>query len=269
MLVPVAAIGCDDDDGSADAGEDAGRDAGRRFDAGSLMCEPECSGTDSCCPGDPDDVCVNLLDDVRHCGICGNDCLATHGGDACTRGVCSCGGNELGCRGTTDSFCCTEVEGTPVPPYCANLEQDITDCGQCGFACTDGTGNRCDGGECRCGFLREPCDGTPTSTCCVNGADVGCADLTTDQFNCGRCDNLCQGIERCDSGVCTRGPQSCSAGCGTDEICCGGACCTRADCMAGTCGTLVDGGMPDAGAPDAGPGMSDAGPADAGPGDAG
>ncbi len=254
-----------DGDGSADGGLDgavrdgATRDAART-DAGGAICEPTCPLDLACCDVTGGGTsCVSLRDDIHNCGDCNVDCLATSRGDACTRSVCTCGSSPLGCRGTRQDFCCMPTGSTP---YCANLDQDADNCGDCGVVCDGAVGNRCDGGECRCGDTRAPCLGTEESTCCVSGADVGCVDLRTDQFHCGRCNNLCLGFERCEESTCHRGPETCAGGCGgDDEICCRGQCCTREACMMGTCGgPASDAGTPaDAGTP------TDAGPADAGP----
>lgn len=271
LLATLALATCDGPEGS-DGGMDGaivegGTDAARR-DAPPLMCSPACAGDLVCCPGGEGNVCVSLREDVENCGDCGVDCVATGRGDACTRSNCSCGDSMLGCRGTRQSTCCV-LPG--VPPYCGNLDQDADNCGECGRVCDAAVGNRCDGGECRCGIARPPCDGTPESTCCVNGVDVGCVDLTSDTFNCGECDNLCQGAERCEFGACTSGPTSCPAGCPLGEVCCDGTCCSRSACGAGTCGPPVDAGVgADAGAPtDAGAATDGGAPADAGAADAG
>lgn len=81
----------------------------------------------------------------------------------------------------------------------------------------------------------------------------GCADLLTDEQNCGTCGNACAPGETCEMGDCT--PEGCAAGltdcdgncvnldtdpdhcgscdnvCGTDEVCNGGTC--SADCYGG------------------------------------
>ncbi|MGE0792132.1 MAG: hypothetical protein AB7S26_41045 [Sandaracinaceae bacterium] len=270
MVAPIACDGGDPSDGGPDGSRrDAALDG--RVDAAPLMCTPTCPMEQACCALDlmGTNGCVSLIDDPRHCGSCGVNCLATGRGDRCELSGCACGTSTLGCRGTRQSTCC-QLPG--LVPYCGNLDTDGDNCGECGRLCDARVGDRCDGGECRCGGNRISCLGTPESTCCQNGVDVACTDTTTDRFNCGVCNNLCQGAERCAFGSCTRGAGDCPAGCDVGEVCCDGACCTRAACMAGTCGGSMDGGMADGGTSDAGDpdaGMSDAGDPDAGAPDAG
>lgn len=248
-------LGCDGE-GSEDAGADSGIDAGIRDaeapDAPPPMCEPGCEDAETCCadPGGGENACYALRTDPEHCGTCGTNCVASNRGDGCRSSQCTCGDDSLGCRGTLEDFCCPPREDGG-QAYCANLALSATDCGGCDSACDLRRSDRCDGGRCVCGLAREPCEGTPESTCCVDEPDIGCVDTTSDRFHCGECNNLCQGGERCEGGTCTRGGASCG-GCALGEVCCDGACCSRRECLAGTCGATPDAGAPDAGAPDAG-----------------
>lgn len=256
LLCPASLlVGCDGGDG-ADAGADAGLDAAVRDaeapDAPPAMCTPGCGADETCCadPTGGDAVCYTLRNDPRHCGTCGTNCLAANRGDACQANQCSCGVDANGCRGTVEDFCCPARE-EGLQAYCANLATSALDCGDCNSPCDVRRADRCDGGRCVCGS-REPCEGTPESTCCVDEPDVGCVDTTTDRFHCGECENLCQGDERCEGGTCTRGA-SCAETCELGQVCCDGACCSRRSCLAGTCGGAApDGGAPDGGVPDGG-----------------
>ena len=256
LFAASLAIACDDG-ATPDAGADGGFDAALRDaeppDAPAPMCAPGCDDDETCCadPTGGDAVCYALRNDPEHCGTCGTNCVAANRGDACQASQCSCRVNPLGCRGTVEDFCCpAREEGGQT--YCANLATSALDCGDCDAACDIRTADRCDGGRCVCGS-REPCEGTPESTCCVDEPDVGCVDTTTDRFHCGECENLCQGAERCEDGTCTRGA-SCGGACELGQVCCDGVCCSRRGCLSGACmdPPAPDGGAPDAGAPDAG-----------------
>ena len=260
LLTVALATGCDTAptpaDASADAGADGGTDAGR-VDAGAPMCEPVCPLSDTCC-GEPGatGTCYPLRTDPEHCGNCQVNCVTTHRGDGCEASQCTCGTLTLGCRGTRQSYCCA-ARRPGGEGYCANLDLDATDCGGCNTACDGLVSDRCDGGRCVCGPGRETCAGTLESTCCSDGPDVGCTDLRSDQFHCGRCNNLCETPERCEGGSCTRGT-ACPASCSAGEICCNGSCCARGACDGAACTVPVDAGPVDAGPVDAGP--VDAGP---------
>jgi hypothetical protein len=298
FVLPVAvallvSLGCDGDPSPTDAGLDAAMDAGRdaaRPDAAPLVCTPECESGDTCCPSEDGPTCYALRSDPRHCGSCNVDCVASNRGDRCEASQCVCGDSPLGCQGTTGSFCCPPRTPGGVA-YCANLAKSAADCGACGNGCDPTQADHCDGGRCICGDERGACDGTPESLCCADSlVDISCVDTTTDRFHCGACNVLCQGVERCENGTCTRGG-GCEAGCPLGQICCDGTCCERTACFAGTCGAAPDGGLPDGGLPDGGlpdgglpdgglpdggadagvpdGGASDAGPADGGPADGG
>lgn len=266
LVGPCALVACDgpgEFDAGPDASADAGSDAGRR-DAAPLMCTPACEGAEACCPTTGGTECFSLRTDPNHCGRCDVDCVVENRGDSCEFSACVCGSSTLGCTGSRESFCCPgRTAGSSA--YCANLDLDATDCGECGQPCNSLRADRCDGGECRCGDGRTACAGTPEDTCCRVGVDIACVDTTTDTFNCGVCDNLCRTGERCEAGTCSTGA-SCPGGCEGDDVCCGGACCSRRACIGGAC-VVFDAGTPDAGLPDAGlPGLPDASapPADAG-----
>ncbi|MFK7991452.1 MAG: hypothetical protein AB8I08_35880 [Sandaracinaceae bacterium] len=270
FLVALAAFGCDPEpmeDAGLDASVDAGRDANLP-DAPPPMCEPGCAANEACCEGFvADDTCHNLRVDVSHCGSCNIDCITTNRGDDCNNSSCVCGNEELGCLGTRASFCCP-----PRTPggqrYCANLDTNPTDCGDCGLPCNQRRSDRCDGGRCQCGNQREQCTGADDSVCCADGADIGCVDTLTSRIHCGACNNACIGSERCENGSCVRGEDACTDRCEAGEVCCDGACCTRRRCVAGSCAPEEDGGIGDGGVDDGG--MGDAGPmSDAGMGDAG
>lgn len=186
---------------------------------------------ETCCDGE----CFALRSDVRHCGECEVDCIATGRGDGCRASQCTCGDVEIGCLGTRQSTCCPprREEGSR---YYANLDQDGSDCGECGAGCDSTVSDHCDGGNCVCGDLRTPCEGAPASVCCALGADIGCVDITSDSDHCGACGRGCLVFERCEGSNCTRGDAACDELCEGNDICCNGSCCPRDRCDGTTCG---------------------------------
>ncbi len=79
--------------------------------------------------------CVDLRNDPRNCGRCGNACAA---GVQCQLGVCCGVGLDL----------CTD--------RCVDLQNDSSNCGVCGFTCTNGL-------QCRFGTCQPPSTTTPPS----------------------------------------------------------------------------------------------------------
>jgi hypothetical protein len=78
-------------------------------------------------------------------------------------------------------------------PYCANLQTDNRNCGQCGKVCPSGT--TCQSGGCRCPSGLTLCGGL-------------CVDLQTNTNHCGSCGRYCGRCGRyaprnkCVAGVC-------------------------------------------------------------------
>ncbi|MFW5966198.1 MAG: MXAN_6577-like cysteine-rich protein [Persicimonas sp.] len=139
-----------------------GEDADAGWDVGST-CE---SDEDVC-----DDACVDLQEDLQHCGECGNECAD---GEVCDQGSCQvyCGG-EL-----------TECDGV-----CRDINVDRKHCGECGNECADG--EVCDEGECAtsCRSGQTDCDGE-------------CRNLEVDNDHCGACGNACSTHKSCINGGC-------------------------------------------------------------------
>ena len=105
------AICCDlpasdtDTDTDTDTGTDTGTDTDT--DTGGVACTSELQCLTAypniaCC----DNVCVNPLNNTAHCGVCGNDCIATEVGNQCLLGECQCGITGA-CSPPTD--CCQSV----------------------------------------------------------------------------------------------------------------------------------------------------------------
>jgi hypothetical protein len=152
-------------------------------------------------------VCSNLKSDPN-CGACGNNCKAY------------------------DQTCCGN--------YCADLKNDVFNCGRCGTACPPPDSFEyvtCVAGQCvydcvegaddcngictllgsdpeNCGACGNVCgDDAPN---CINGkcssygvcpagltfCDPSCVDLSSDNWNCGACGNQCTALEACAGGTC-------------------------------------------------------------------
>ena len=256
MLTVSLGAGCGDDD-AQDGGAPDGRvmrdgagldgeaiDRDATIDSGIPACMPTCSAELLCC-GD-EGSCIDPRSDAEHCGRCDLRC-ADGRGTECRRGRCVCGGVDQGCVGTRESTCCPP-RGAGQESYCANIEVDGADCGQCGRDCDPAKSSRCTGGRCVCGGGREPCADDGHSLCCADITGTAtCVDSFMDASHCGACDVACEIAERCDVATCTRGT-SCPAGCAPGTICCDGQCCSRSQCNIGRCGEM-DAGAPDGGVP--------------------
>jgi hypothetical protein len=210
-----------------------------------------CDGLDNDCDGVADDG-FDLTSDSNNCGSCGSACLGaaicidSTCSDVCSQinVVCSLGaecvnlpdgGFECQCQsGFTDC-------GNGL---CADLNTDSSNCGACGNACpsgavcSNGACDLCPIIQCAVGHTCEnntcvplPCQSGETD--CGNGA---CADLSTDENNCGACGNACSQGDVCANGSCVTPAcdflqQNCPGGlaCYPDGACDGNT--------AGTCAT--------------------------------
>ena len=247
-LALVLACGDDDGDTVVDSGPaDAGRDAFEPPPDLGVVCEPACTGFETCCAVDGVPTCVDPRTDDQNCGLCGVVC-AEGRGTFCEGGFCQCGSARLGCQGIDESYCCPPV-GDRITDYCADTRADFRDCGGCGMECDPLVADRCGAGRCVCGESRTGCEGTDESTCCADATGrVECRDTLLDRFHCGGCGNRCELDESCANGSCTLGPTICDERCTDGTICCGGECCVRGACIGGIC-VGVDPGTPDAGMP--------------------
>lgn len=91
---------------------------------------------------------------------------------------------------TTQTFCSIA---------CRDLQNDNTNCGTCGNACTGG--NTCQDGVCK-----SPCSSGETLCSGV------CKNLQTDSSNCGTCGTACPSGQTCQSGSCAASFTQLSAG---------------------------------------------------------
>jgi hypothetical protein len=124
--------------------------------------------------------CVDLDNDARNCGGCGNHCVP---GAICANAACTCPSTRTSC-----------------PSACADLTSDATNCGACGNKCDPG--EVCTNSHCVCPSDRRSCNGQ-------------CIDPLTDNKNCGGCGKLCGSGETCSGGncVCAPGNKNCSGTC--------------------------------------------------------
>ena len=151
----------------------------------------ECADGRNACDG----ICVNLDDDPRNCGACGNDCgqLACFGGtcvgddDLPDGGVIPIDPEDGGMGG----------DGGPSLPPCDLGERE------CGGVCVDPTSDPDDCGSCEssCGADEVCSSGTCESECLPPATSCGdvCVDTRNDPDHCGSCSTVCP------SGICERG----------------------------------------------------------------
>ena len=161
-------------------------------------------------------------DDPEFCGHCDTSCVDDPAGPVCVvpyDHICGC--NEHADCGP-GSICCDQ----------ACMPNDPENCGECGHLCDPylDSGSVCDlangsclceddsqcndmaGGQqncsdmnqtCRCGSGGvEGCTGGVGSQCCGDGAAADCANVMTDEENCGRCGIVCEPAMGCISGAC-------------------------------------------------------------------
>ena len=87
--------------------------------------------------------------------------------------------------------------------YCASLDSDRNNCGNCGSVCPTGS---CMDGQCLCGEDSQLCDGECVENGCVCGEGRTycggfCVDLTGDPTHCGDCRTTCPPGETCTGPV--------------------------------------------------------------------
>ena len=213
---------------------------------------------ESCLPGLTrcGGACVDVLSDVRNCGVCQLACSA---GAACIGGSCicppdratSCNGvcvdlgsdrNNCGrcasvcesglvaaeCRGgaCVRADCAVGLEYCGAVDLCRDLSSDPAHCGACARACMPG--EFCSGGVCQPSvpIADIPLDEPPPdglSPCLPGLVDCGngiCVNIFIDSFNCGGCGITCTPPAGCDGGVCVAGPALCA----DPLVDCGGFC---------------------------------------------
>jgi hypothetical protein len=132
------------------------------------------------CDGKPENGCeVGILEDVSHCGGCGQKCADVgNGSPSCSAGKCVavCDPGWMICQ--ADQAVCD-----------MNVESDATHCGDCTTACSGGpnAAPECFEGGCRlnCNTGFADCNGNASDGCEVN--------IQNDSEHCGACGISCNG----------------------------------------------------------------------------
>jgi hypothetical protein len=143
--------------------------------------------------------CVDTKSDPRNCGACGTKCSGTQ---VCNMGTCatSCSTGQTQCGMS-----------------CVDAQTDRANCGACGTVCKDG--EICSAGKCelscQAGLTKctKPLGDGGTSDASADasgdGGDAGpqlgavyCANLQTDNQNCGACGVVCGSKKKCVDGAC-------------------------------------------------------------------
>ncbi len=194
-----------------------------------------------------DGSCVNLEDNVWHCGFCGNECQSYgYWSPFCCHFNCvdlaydpwNCGWCTGVCPGVSPGCCLFN---------CADFDSDPNNCGGCGIVCPSGS---CFAGV--CGTPASPCP--PDLTLC----DGVCVDTAWDFANCGDCGIGCasqSGLGICCFGLCVD-QESDFGNCGSCEndcsayglafpACCYGSCVdlTSSFFNCGACGNTCSDGQ--------------------------
>lgn len=232
---------CNDGDGDGDGF--SGSPAGEDCDDG----EPRTY------PGAPE----NCADDVAQNCISAPSCEADDDGDGfdpsfdCDNSaaevnpwaleLCDPTGVDEDCDGQINEVAPAGIEGQGCVIdsasglwYSLEYETSVDHCGGCRNRCCVSTcdcrGNRCVGGECRCGE-GPACTGDATDYCCSDG----CRDLSHDQNNCGACGRACLDSEVCQPSELRCGLGACSCEHEPDGAVCprepGSVCCAGVGCV--------------------------------------
>lgn len=135
-----------------------------------------------------DDGCeVNILDDPKNCGACGNVCAA---GARCIDGLCGCPPGKLDCdlsciNPQTDDKHCKTCGNPCVPPsvVCSPMPPNTR------YGCVEGECGRL---KCMPGFA--DCNGDLEQEGCASN---GCETFLLDPNNCGACGIACNSKQEC------------------------------------------------------------------------
>jgi hypothetical protein len=157
----------------------------------------------------------------------------------CLSACQACGGNTGRLCGSCGSYACCGDGSSCCGGYCADLADDVYNCGECGYVCEPPgpyESGACIDGQCEyvCAEGAVRCNGTCTfrgsdpnncgacgNVCpagapyCIDGVcsdpecapgltwcDPGCVDTTSDPYNCGACYRQCAPNEVCAGGIC-------------------------------------------------------------------
>ncbi len=235
-LSMALATGCAAIAGLEDRPLDVASDASLEAPDASLTDAARCSAEQSLCA----EKCRDLLVDRANCGACGKACNA---GEVCSAGQCGvtcqpslslCAPTDAGGADASSADAASSAPGA----YCANFATDNANCGGCGVTCAAGAA--CSAGQCRltCQSGLSICskaiadagaqdastdaassDAASSDAAAEGGAQDGgvlastyCANLASDDSNCGACGVTCGAALHCSSGSCTNG-------CGNLSLC--------------------------------------------------
>jgi len=153
----------------------------------------------------------------------GCDCLTP--AEAKKVGYEYCGGTRTSC--STDllnpKYCYGKPSGaigcpsgsTSCGGSCVDTQTSSSNCGSCNYACP--TGSTCQGGTCVCGTGLTACSLDPYSPVSkTSPKNFICANLQTDESNCGACGKICGSGQSCTKGTCSTsgtGAVQCPSGC--------------------------------------------------------
>ena len=163
---------------------------------------PTCPANNEICtdPMAMKQYCSDPMYDSQNCGKCGIVCGS---GMGCQQGVCVAQTSTD--AGVTQQCAqpgkmCQNAMGA----YCANVMNDPSNCGNCGFTC--GGGQYCAQGVC----MNVATGGDGGTITCPGGLTACnnsyCANLMGDIANCVGCGKVCGGGMSCQQGACTFAP---------------------------------------------------------------
>ena len=156
--------------------------------------------------------CTSTTNDPKNCGKCGTVC-----------------GKDQLCNGGVCGYSCTAPETLcNAPPEGGTAEAGGGEGGKAEGGTTEGGA-----GEAGSGDSGAKPDAAASDASAGDGGSSApyCANLGTDDSNCGSCGKVCLGQHKCNSGVCGlscgNGQKACIAG----DVCINtGTCCSSADC---------------------------------------
>lgn len=150
-----------------------------------------------------DGKCIDVHNDVNHCGACETKC---DDGEICRYGTCTEIEGSPACNGFGEIMCGEK---------CINTNFTTNHCGECNNACDDG--EVCVMGLCQelgnveCGIGAGMCDGR-------------CVAIHSDDDNCGSCGTKCAEFQKCMYGVCVNDDDIFDGECKYRENKCGNDC---------------------------------------------
>ena len=179
---------------------------------------------------DENPICIDPLSEQHHCGKIDNVLFPEETLNDCKKNACV--------NGECVTTSCTDTNETICPPlsadsslYCADLKNDVNNCGFCGYACAQSNGPNtvlmgCVDSKCVYDCKKDPniikCSSEDSET-------LKCVNIMADSANCGRCGNVCNPDAFCFGGICS-GP-ACSESC-TDSS---GDNCSELGCPSNDC----------------------------------